>query len=195
MNEGIDIEVGSLSPSFQVSSTGREGSNPGAFNVAAARVNSNDSSKRRRRRSNTARSYRPQGVAHESTWQPGTEPGIDPTKPLPPYSSEWASNVPGDLQRYCEITVVDFSEKKMRQYELDNDTIEQFLSRDREPWVQYYWININGLSWDVIKVIGQHKGLYRLAIEDVIHTISHIKADWYSSHAFITLTLQKLVKI
>lgn len=195
MNGGIDIEVGSLSPSFQVSSTGREGSNPGAFNVAAARVNSTDTSKRRRRRSNTARSYRPEGVAHESTWQPGKEPGIDPTKPLPPYSSEWASNVPGDLQRHCEITVVDFSEKKMRQYELDNDTIEQFLSRDREPWVQCRWINVNGLSWDVIKVIGQHKGLHRLAIEDVVHTTSRNKADWYSSHAFIALTLQKLVKI
>lgn len=194
-NQGIDIEVGSLSPSFQVSSTGREGSNPGAFTVAAARVNSTDTSKRRRRRSNTARSYRPEGVAHESTWQPGTEPGIDPTKPLPPYSSEWASNVPGDLQRHCEITVVDFSEKEMRQYELDNDTIEQFLSRDREPWVQCRWINVNGLSWDVIKIIGKHKGLHRLAIEDVVHTTNRIKADWYSDHAFIALTLQKLVNI
>lgn len=194
-NHRIDIEVGPLSPSPQVSWTGREDSIPDTVTIAAARINSTDTSKRRRQRSNTARSYRPEGLAHESTWQPGTEPGLDPTKPLPPYSSEWASNVPGDLQRHCEITVVDFSEKEMRKYELDNDTLEQFLSSDREPWVQCRWINVNGLSWDVIKTLGKHKGLHRLAIEDVIHTTNRIKVDWYSDHAFIALTLQKLVRL
>jgi Mg2+ and Co2+ transporter CorA len=90
--------------------------------------------------------------------------------------------------------VVDFSQNEMRQYELDNDTLEQFLSREREPWVQCRWINVNGLSWDVIKILGNHKRLHRLAIEDVVHTTNRTKADWYSDHAFIVLTLQKLVK-
>jgi Mg2+ and Co2+ transporter CorA len=83
----------------------------------------------------------------------------------------------------------------MRQYELDNDTLEQFLEREREPWVQCRWINVNGLSWDVIKILGNHKGLHRLAIEDVVHTTNRTKADWYSDHAFVVLTLQKLMKI
>jgi Mg2+ and Co2+ transporter CorA len=83
----------------------------------------------------------------------------------------------------------------MRQYELDNDTLEQFLKREREPWVQCRWINVNGLSWDVIKILGNHKGLHRLAIEDVVHTTNRTKADWYSDHAFVVLTLQKLMKI
>jgi Mg2+ and Co2+ transporter CorA len=83
----------------------------------------------------------------------------------------------------------------MRQYELDNDTLEQFLSREREPWVQCRWINVNGLSWDVIKILGNHKRLHRLAIEDVVHTTNRTKADWYSDHAFIVFTLQKLVKL
>lgn len=148
------------------------------------------------RRSNTARSYHPDGFIHDSSgWQPGTEPGIDPSKPLPFYSSEWASNVPGELQRQCEITVVDFSQHEMRQYELDNDTLEQFLEREREPWVQCRWINVNGLSWDVIKILGNHKRLHRLAIEDVVHRTNRTKVDWYSDHAFIVLTLQKLVKL
>jgi Mg2+ and Co2+ transporter CorA len=83
----------------------------------------------------------------------------------------------------------------MRQYELDNDTLEQFLERERESWVQCRWINVNGLSWDVIKILGNHKGLHRLAIEDLVHTTNRTKADWYSDHAFVVLTLQKLMKI
>ena len=168
---------------------------PDAFTTAAARVNSSDTAKRRVRRSNTARSYHPEAFAQDSNWQPGTEPGIDPTKPLPAYSSEWASHVPGNLQRHCEITVVDFSQHEMRQYELDNETLEPFLAREREPWVQCRWINVNGLSWDVIKVLGNHKKLHRLAIEDVVHATNRTKADWYSDHVFVVLTLQKLVKL
>ncbi|EKV05620.1 CorA family metal ion transporter, putative [Penicillium digitatum] len=191
----LDIEAARLSVSSQVSPTGREReetSSP-AF-TTAARVNSTETTKRRARR-NTARSYHPEGFAQDPNWQPGTEPGIDPTKPLPPFTSEWASNIPADLHRRCQITVVDFSQHEMRQYELDNDTLEQFLEREREPWVQCRWINVNGLSWDVIKILGNHKRLHRLAIEDVVHTTNRTKADWYSDHAFVVLTLQKLVKI
>lgn len=190
----VDLEAGHQSPGSAASPT-RGNSIAEAFTSAAARVNSTDTAKRRGRRSNTARSYHPDGFLSEINWQPGTEPGIDPTKPLPPYSSEWSSNVPGDLQRECEITVVDFSQNEMRQYELDNETLPAFLAREREPWVQCRWINVNGLSWDVIKSVGSHKGLHRLAIEDVVHTTNRTKADWYSDHAFISLTLQKLVKL
>ncbi|KAJ5952504.1 Mg2+ transporter protein CorA-like/Zinc transport protein ZntB [Penicillium vulpinum] len=191
----IDIEAGRPSVGSQISPTGREGEETSfpAF-TTAARVDSTETTKRRARR-NTARSYHPEGFAQDPNWQPGTEPGIDPTKPLPPYTSEWASNIPADLHRRCQITVVDFSQHEMRQYELDNDTLEQFLQREKEPWVQCRWINVNGLSWDVIQILGSHKRLHRLAIEDVVHTTNRTKADWYSDHAFVVLTLQKLMKI
>ncbi|CDM30981.1 hypothetical protein DTO013E5_375 [Penicillium roqueforti] len=191
----VDVEAGRPSVSSQVAPTvgEREGAASPAF-TTAARVNSTETTKRRARR-NTARSYHPEGFAQDPNWQPGTEPGIDPTKPLPPYTSEWSSNIPADLQRRCQITVVDFSQHEMRQYELDNDTLEQFLQREKEPWVQCRWINVNGLSWDVIKILGNHKRLHRLAIEDVVHDTNRTKVDWYSDHAFVVLTLQKLVKI
>ena len=190
----IDIEAGRPSPSSPISPTQREGSIVDSF-APAARVNTSETARRRGKRSNTARSYHPEGFAHDPNWQPGTEPGIDPTKPLPAYSSEWSSNLPADLQRQCDITVVDFSQHEMRQYELDNETLGPFLEREREPWVQCRWINVNGLSWDVIQILGNHKGLHRLAIEDLVHTTNRTKADWYSDHAFVVLTLQKLVKI
>ncbi|KNG85266.1 corA family metal ion transporter [Aspergillus nomiae NRRL 13137] len=156
---------------------------------------SNDTVRNRARRSNTARSYHPDNVTHDPNWHPGTEPGIDPTKPLPPYNADWATAVPSNLFTRCEIIVVDFSQNEMRQYELDNDTLEQFLAREREPWVQCRWINVNGLSWDVIRVLGNQKGIHRLAIEDLINTTNRTKVDWYSDHAYIVLTLQKLVRI
>ncbi|KAE8148142.1 hypothetical protein BDV25DRAFT_22438 [Aspergillus avenaceus] len=156
---------------------------------------SHDTVRNRVRRSNTARSYHPDNITHDPHWHPGTEPGIDTTKPLPPYNADWATAVPSDLFTRCEIIVVDFSQHEMRQYELDNDTLEPFLAREREPWVQCRWINVNGLSWDVIRVLGNHKRIHRLAIEDLINTTNRTKVDWYSDHAYIVLTLQKLIRM
>lgn len=168
---------------------------PEPFTTGAARVNSQETVKHRVRRSNTARSYHPDGVTLDPNWHPGTEPGIDPTHPLPHFGTDGASSFPTDLHRQCEIIVVDFSQHEMRQYQLDNNTLGPFLARDREPWVQCRWINVNGLSWDVIRTLGNNKGLHRLAIEDLIHTSDRTKVDWYSDHAYVVLTLQKLVKL
>ncbi|OJJ37314.1 hypothetical protein ASPWEDRAFT_38999 [Aspergillus wentii DTO 134E9] len=162
--------------------------------TTATKINSRDTIKHRGRR-NTARSYHPDSVVPDPNWLPGTEPGLDPTKPLPPYTSDWVSPIPSDLHRKCEIIVVDFSQNEMRQYELDNETLGPFLAKEREPWVQCRWINVNGLSWDVIRILGNHKRLHRLAIEDLINTTNRTKADWYSDHAYVVLTLQKLVKL
>ena len=189
-SDNIDIEAQPRSPSPT-----EKPELPETFTTGAARVSSRETVKQRVRRSNTARSYHPDAVAHDPTWQPGTEPGIDPSKPLPPYTADSAFSFPTELHRRCEILVVDFSPEEVRQYQLDNDTLEPFLKREREPWVQCRWINVNGLSWDVIRILGNEKGLHRLAIEDLIHTSNRTKADWYSDHAFVVLTLQKLVKL
>lgn len=189
-----DIEAHPQSPSPHLSPATKQVS-PEAYTTSAARVNSHETIKHRVRRSNTARSYHPDSVAHDPNWHPGTEPGIDPAQPLPPYGTDGASSLPTDLHRRCEIIVVDFSQHEMRQYQLDNETLEPFLAREREPWVQCRWINVNGLSWDVIRLLGNNKGLHRLAIEDLIHTSNRTKVDWYSDHAFVVLTLQKLVRL
>lgn len=39
------------------------------------------------------------------------------------------------------------------------------------------------------------KKIHRLAIEDLINTTNRTKADWYSDHAYVVLTLQKLIKL
>ncbi|THC96800.1 hypothetical protein EYZ11_003725 [Aspergillus tanneri] len=195
----IDIEAhaGSIrreiSPGIHIAPSTEDLSSPEM--IPNTRTMSRDTIRNRTRRSNTARSYHPDSVAPDSSWQPGTEPGIDPTKPLPAYNADWLSSLPTDLQKRCEIIVVDFSQHEMRQYELSNDTLDAFLAREREPWVQCRWINVNGLSWDVIRTLGNQKSLHRLAIEDLINTTNRTKVDWYSDHAYIVLTLQKLIKL
>jgi len=81
-------------------------------------------------------------------------------------------------QSECQITVVDFSVDNLNVEELDNQGLIEFLKTPQPDWVQCRWINVNGLSWDVIRALGQHKQLHRLAIEDLMNTGSRAKADW-----------------
>jgi len=78
----------------------------------------------------------------------------------------------------CQITVVDFSVEDIKIRELDNLGLIEFLKTPRPDWAQCRWINVNGLSWDVIRAVGQYKDLHRLAIEDMMHTNGRTKADW-----------------
>ncbi|KAK5994595.1 Cobalt/magnesium transport CorA-like protein [Cladobotryum mycophilum] len=122
-------------------------------------------------------------------WQPGSEPGFDPSLPDGGHASMTMLNAP------CEITVVDFSPDNMIKRHFDNDSFIAFLAQPKESWVKCRWINVNGLSWDVIQAVGTKKGLHKLALEDIMNIRNRTKADWYPSHAFIIMTLQKLVHL
>ncbi|KAM5467430.1 hypothetical protein MauCBS54593_005399 [Microsporum audouinii] len=149
--------------------------------------------RRRSRRSTTARPYYPE--IHSPNWHPGEEPGIDPADPsLPTSFADEGTLLQEQLYQPCDITVVDFSQDAMRMYHLDNATLVPFLEREREPWVQCRWINVNGLSWDVVRLLANHKRLHRLAVEDLMHSVNRTKVDWFSDHTFIVLAMQKLIK-
>ena len=45
----------------------------------------------------------------------------------------------------------------------------------------------------MIKCLGNHKNLHRLAIEDLTNTKNRTKADFYSDHTYMVLPLQKLI--
>ncbi|OIW32860.1 hypothetical protein CONLIGDRAFT_609300 [Coniochaeta ligniaria NRRL 30616] len=122
-------------------------------------------------------------------WRPGSEPGVDTSKPDGGHGSMV------DLSAKCQITIVDFSEDNIIIHEFDNDQMIAFLKIPQPKWVKCRWINVNALSWDVIQALGQYKELHSLAIEDLMNTQNRTKADWYHNHAFLILTLQKLVRI
>lgn len=137
-----------------------------------------DTLRRRPERSNTVRNYSAVTANTPTHYEePGAEPGIDPSNDVP--DSRFVH-----LQADCDITVVDFSEDNYVPHELDNTGLKEFLTHPKEEWVSCRWINVNGLSWDVIKTLGHEKNLHRLAIEDLMHTRGRTKADWYSDHAF-----------
>ncbi|AEO69640.1 uncharacterized protein THITE_2146599 [Thermothielavioides terrestris NRRL 8126] len=99
------------------------------------------------------------------------------------------------LSAPCEITVVDFSQDNLSIQKFDNETLPSFMNRPQPGWVKCRWVNVNGLSWDVIKVIGRRKNLHKLAVEDLMNTRNRTKVEWFPTHAFIILTLQKLVHL
>ena len=152
---------------------------------------------RHRGRTNTSK-YAPEGLPGKSSaWQPGLEPGIDPAEPTPHVGqSGHLDNLnPQDLNTRCESTVVDFSRYKMDMYEFSNDELIEFIKRPRPDWATCRWINVNGLSWDVIRALGNYKGLHRLAVEDLMNTTNRSKVDWYNDHTFVILSLQKLEEL
>lgn len=122
-------------------------------------------------------------------WQPGSEPGYDPELPDGGHASMPTLNAP------CRITVVDFSLDHVQKRHFDNESFIDFIEKPKEDWAKCRWININGLSWDVIQAVGNQKGLHKLALEDVMNIRNRTKADWYPNHAFIIMTLQKLVHL
>lgn len=108
-------------------------------------------------------------------WHPGAEPGVDPTKPDGGHALRPTLSAP------CDITVVDFSHEDMSMRRFDNDSLIPFLKLPQPAWARCRWINVKGLSWDVIQALGQYKKLHRLAIEDIMNTRNRTKADWYAS--------------
>lgn len=131
--------------------------------------------KRRQTRASTINTYRAvNAYPLRPNWQPGQEPGLDPSKP-----NGGRAQLP-TLHADCDITVVDYSEDDMVMRHLDNSTLPGWLEKKskREEWVKCRWINVNGLSWDVIRALGKYKRLHRLALEDIINTRNRTKADW-----------------
>jgi len=168
----------------------------------SATGNSVKSSKSARRRAvggcSTSIAYGAAEMGRSTGWAPGLEPGIDTSDP-PPYDRDDEENHDirqlEQLHEQCEITVVDYSADQLDSHFLDNESLKEFLDEPQEYWSEVRWINVNGLSWDVIKEIGNHKHLHRLAIEDLINTRNRTKADFYRDHTYVVLPLQKLVNV
>lgn len=145
---------------------------------------------RRLERTNTVKTFHSSEPEIDVFQQPGAEPGIDVTvddEKVPPHLI--------NLIAPCDIQIVDFSESKISVQKAGNDTLFDLLEEPKPEEFKCRWINVNGLSWDVIKILGNRFRLHRLAIEDLIHTHSRTKVDWYNDQACIILTLQKLVRL
>lgn len=169
-NVDLEAQDGPVSPTSPVSPAG-----DGPPIKSPRKQNTFDSTARKIKRSKTAKVYAPKVKGR--SWKPGQEPGIDPHWSHP-------ARVPVGLKESCEITVVDFSQEHMEVQYLDNDSLEEFLEGPKPANTNCRWISVNGLSWDVISLLGRTKGFHRLAIEDMLNRHNRTKADWYSDHTY-----------
>lgn len=82
----------------------------------------------------------------------GAEPGIDPRRPA-------AHAAYSHIKEKCQIEIMDYSAIRSTTRTMDNAQFIEFMDMDspdlpqRDPWVKVRWINIGGISWDVIKAL------------------------------------------
>ncbi|KAM5539863.1 hypothetical protein V8D89_006366 [Ganoderma adspersum] len=114
----------------------------------------------------------------------GAEPGVDPRR-----ASAFLNY--GHIRQQCLIEVNDYSTMRTSFGRMTNAEFIRLLADDkasvREPWVRVRWINIGGISWDVISALALKYDLHPLALEDVLTQRGHArsKADYYPQHLFI----------
>jgi hypothetical protein len=114
--------------------------------------------------------------------------------------------------------IVDWDETNISKREnLNNDDIIGSLQDKRPSWSKVRWVHVEGIDWNVLKVVSktfgtfihapcQKKkcegsspyhgffshckiwvGLHPLSIEDVVHTPQRVKADHFQNHLFISM--------
>lgn len=183
----------SHSPHASMGGDNRSGGPRRRGSVLSTISSSNGLRHRRPTRTSTVISVQPTAGFADShaVSMPGAEPGIDPQFGIDELLPEHLST----LKAACEINVIDYSEDHRIIQTATNETIADLLEEPRPDDMPCRWISVNGISWDVIRIIGNKYHLHQLAIEDLIHPRSRTKVDWYADHAAIILTLQKLVRL
>jgi hypothetical protein len=86
----------------------------------------------------------------------GAEPGVDPRRLS-------ADVLYRGIRQECAIEVIDYSSVRCRVSRMANNEFSSLMedpdSSERESWVKVRWINIGGLSWDVIKILSMKYGM------------------------------------
>ncbi|KAL0952003.1 hypothetical protein HGRIS_008654 [Hohenbuehelia grisea] len=121
----------------------------------------------------------------------GAEPGIDPRR-------ESTNLKYQHIHEECVIEVADYSSLRASFGRMTNESFLAMLRDDksnaREPWVKVRWINIAGISWDVLSALALKYELHPLALEDILHQRdqNRSKADYYAKHLFLRVLCHHL---
>ncbi|KAF9387946.1 hypothetical protein CPB97_001837 [Podila verticillata] len=99
------------------------------------------------------------------------------------------------IERIVDVTTVDMSQTRCKPTKgMNNQEFLQWLEQPRPQWSKVRWININGMSWDVIKEISLKYDLHHLAVEDLLHVPQRTKVDIYPKQTYIACTLLTLME-
>ncbi|KAI8048584.1 hypothetical protein BDF22DRAFT_267618 [Syncephalis plumigaleata] len=115
-------------------------------------------------------------------WQPGSDPGVDVHRAQTElYESSLTE---------CKITIVDYCKEKVQvSPTLTNDDLEAYLRKPRGSWSKVRWINVEGLSYNVICTLALEFNLHPLAVEDILHIPQRTKVDRYPSALYASIIL------
>ena len=87
---------------------------------------------------------------------PGAEPGVDVRR-----DSAYLNY--GHIRQNCLIEIADYSSVRSSFGRMTNVEFINFLNNPRacgrEPWVKVRWINVGGISWDVIRALALKYGM------------------------------------
>lgn len=90
----------------------------------------------------------------------GAEPGIDPRR-------DSALLNYGHIHQKCIIEVADYSATRSSFGKMTNHEFIRLINDpsagQREPWVKVRWINVGGISWDVISALALKYSAYEVA--------------------------------
>ncbi|KZT02232.1 uncharacterized protein LAESUDRAFT_685689, partial [Laetiporus sulphureus 93-53] len=121
----------------------------------------------------------------------GAEPGVDPRRA--------SANISyGNVRQRCVIEVVDYSTMRTNFRRMTNREFVKMLkdpdASSRDPWVRVRWINVGGISWDVLSSLALKYDMHPLAIEDVLTHRQHTgsKVDYYPQHLFLRVLFHSL---
>ncbi|KAJ7470404.1 hypothetical protein FB451DRAFT_1037977 [Mycena latifolia] len=122
----------------------------------------------------------------------GSEPGINPR-------GDNADQKYGHFSQKCVIQVTDFSND---HFEITTMSNADFVALMKEPPPEpanpvtrpLRWINIGGISWDVMSALALRYDLHALALEDILQEQghNHSKADYYRQHLFLRVLCHSL---
>ena len=85
---------------------------------------------------------------------PGSEPGVDPRRAT-------TNAIYSHVHELCEIEVVDYSASHVEFNQYDNKGFVQLMSQSHKPaWAKVRWINIAGVSWDVLSNLALAYGMF-----------------------------------
>jgi hypothetical protein len=78
------------------------------------------------------------------------------------------------------VSVIDYCQDRASISERmsDFEDINEFFETDRPNWAKVRWINVDGLNWQVIKMLAIKYKLHRLVIEDIL-SVQRTKIDLY----------------
>ena len=143
--------------------------------------------------------------------EPGAEPGVDVRR-----DSTFLDY--GHIRKSCLIEIVDYSSIRSSSTRMTNREFISFLTNptasERERWVKVRWINVGGVSWDVVRALALKYGasdatshhptmfmirradLHPLSLEGLLHVPGGPRsgADYYKKHLFIRVLSHTLNK-